>query len=409
MKILLRLLAVILIIGALVYGTFTVLDDMYLPDRIYLLESESFNYAEGLLTIKTNTEQLSQASTQPGGSYNAKLYFLGMIPLKTVRVSTVDTTYLIPGGMTFGVKMFTTGVIVVGMGDIYTVGGAVCPAKSAGLELGDILVRIDGKTVTSNEDMAAIVQASEGRAMQVVYMREGTHRTTQMIAASAKDGTGYKAGMWVRDSSAGIGTVTYINPETDMMAGLGHGVTDSETGVVLPVGSGELVPVTVNGIVKGQVGSPGELKGAFGSRVPLAVLDYNCEAGVFGSVMYSFYKNEPLQVAFKQQVKAGPAYILCSIDGEGPRYYEAEIESVNLSDASPTKNIVIRITDSELIAATGGIVQGMSGSPIVQNGKIVGAVTHVFVNDPTKGYGIFIENMLFHEKQAVTLKNNLVA
>ncbi len=406
MRKLIRPIATVLVFALLLYGGFLILDDNYLPSTIYLFENETFEYGQGLLTLRTKKGSVTEASTRVGGSYNAQLYLFDLIPLKTVRVSTIERTYLVPGGMTFGVKMFTSGVIVVGMGDVYTAGGKVCPARDAGLELGDIIITVDGKTVTGNDDLASIVQQSNGEALKIVYMRNGVRATARVTPANAKDGTGFKAGMWVRDSSAGIGTVTYINEATGMMAGLGHGVTDSDTGVVLPVGSGELVPVQITGVHKGQVGSPGELRGNFGLRTPIATLDYNCEAGIFGTVAYKFYTAEPLPVALKQEVKTGKALLLCTINGEGPKYYDVSIESINLSDSTPTKNLVIKITDQALISATGGIVQGMSGSPIIQNGRIIGALTHVFVNDPTKGYGIFIENMLYNEKYAATVKTN---
>ncbi len=405
----LRTLLILLVIGALGYACFVAIDDMYLPDRVFLEEGGSFVYGQGLLTVRADEKILTEASTKPGGSYNGKLYLFDAVPIKTVRVITVDETYLIPGGMTFGVKMFTSGVIVVGMGDIYTAGGSVCPAKDAGLELGDIIESIDGVKVESNENLASLISSGGGQAVNVIYRRAGVRWTTKLTPANAKDGTGYKAGLWVRDSSAGIGTVTYLNPETEMMAGLGHGVTDADTGTVLPVGSGEVVTVTVTGVTKGQIGYPGELKGTFDTRAPFATLLYNCEAGIFAELNREVTAADPIQIGLKQEVRTGPAFVLCTVDKAGPKYYEIEIESVNLSDASPTKNLVVKITDKELLGKTGGIVQGMSGSPIIQNGKIIGAMTHVFVNDPTKGYGIFIENMLYYEKLAANLKNNIAA
>ena len=406
MKKLVKVLAVLVLAGLLLVGGIGIINQKFLPDHLYLYTGDQFEYRDGLLTLKVPSKNLTPASTQPGGSYNAKLYLFNLIPLKSVRVDTVDQIRLIPGGMTFGVKMFTSGVVVVALGDVYTAGGRICPARNAGLELGDIITEVDGHAVTGNEDLAAIVMQSDGRTLRVSFIRDGMKLVTNLTPANARDGTGFKAGMYVRDSTAGIGTVTYINEQTGIMAGLGHAVTDSDTGVIMPVGSGELVPVEVTGIVKGQVGMPGELKGNFGMKTPIASLDYNCETGIFGHINYSFYDGEALPVAFKQDVKLGKALLLCTLDDGGPRYYEIQIESANLSEGTLTKNMVIRITDPDLLARTGGIVQGMSGSPIIQNGQFVGALTHVFVNDPTKGYGVFIENMLFNEKYAVAEWNN---
>ncbi len=392
---------------AVLAGGFLYLRGSYLPDNIYVRESENFSFGQGLLTVRADGKALAAVSTTVGDSRNAKLYLFDMIPLKTVRVTTVEETRLVPGGMNFGIKMFTAGVVVVGTADVYTKGGSINPAANAGILPGDIILSIDGVHVGGNADIMAIVSSSEGRALDIKYQRDGENRSTRLTPANAKNGTGFKAGMWVRDSSAGIGTVTYINETSGLVAGLGHGVTDVDTGVVLPVSSGELVRVTITGIEKGRTGTPGELKGVFDSARPFAQLIYNSEYGVFASrTDDSFGLGKSLPAALKQEVGTGPCKILCAVDGGEPVYYDAVIESVNLSDANPTKNMVVHITDETLIGLTGGIVQGMSGSPIIQNGKIVGALTHVFVNEPTKGYGLFIENMLYNERYALLSEKN---
>ena len=202
-----------------------------------------------------------------------------------------------------------------------------------------------------------------------------------------------KAGLWVRDSSAGIGTLTFYVPGSDIFAGLGHAVCDVDTGDVLPIASGEIVPARIYSVVKGQSGEPGELRGGFelGSLGNLAV---NGETGIYGSLTQTPVRGDPVPVAMKQQVKTGYAQVLTTIDGTEPELYDIRIDQVRYNDSSPTRNMVIVITDERLLEETGGIVQGMSGSPILQDGKLVGAVTHVFVNEPTKGFAIFAENML---------------
>ena len=372
--------------------------DRFLPDRVYVTEGERFSFSGGLLTAEPDKPALAEASSNTNGSYNATLRLFGTIPLRSVRVTSTERLWLVPGGMTFGVKMFTEGVIVVGLADVRAAGGAVCPAKEAGLTLGDVILTIDGVAVKGNDDLSAVVEASRGRALSVEYSRAGVVKTVKLTPAASKKDGGYKAGMWVRDSSAGVGTVTYINESSGVVAGLGHGVTDADTGVVMPLSSGELVPVTITGVTKGMSGAAGELKGAFSREGAIATLEYNCASGVFGHALENdFYSAAPLPVAYKQSIKPGAARIMCTVDAAGPAYYDVEIESLNLSDAQPSRNLVLRVTDEDLIAKTGGIVQGMSGSPIIQNGCIVGALTHVFLNDPTKGYGIFIENMLESE------------
>ena len=198
----------------------------------------------------------------------------------------------------------------------------------------------------------------------------------------------------MRDSTAGIGTVTFYNPTNSAFAGLGHGICDIDTAEIMPLGSGDIVPVTISGVVKGEKGKAGELRGYFSSDVPVGSLEANVEAGVYGTLNSAPVNREALKVAMKQEVKTGPAKVLTTIDGGEPRYYDIQIESVNYKNHAMSKNLVICVTDPDLLAKTGGIVQGMSGSPIIQDGMLVGAVTHVFVNDPTKGYGIFAENMM---------------
>ena len=204
--------------------------------------------------------------------------------------------------------------------------------------------------------------------------------------------------MWVRDSSAGIGTLTYLDPESGIFAGLGHGVCDVDTGTLMPLYSGEAVNVAITGVTKGESGSPGELRGTFSQEAPIGTLVKNEATGIYGQMDgipdILSQGGEPVAVAMRQEVHTGKAMIRTTISGDTPVEYEISIERVSLSEQNPTRNMVIRITDPRLLSATGGIVQGMSGSPILQNGKLVGAVTHVLVNDPTRGYGILIENML---------------
>ncbi|MEA4912266.1 MAG: SpoIVB peptidase [Oscillospiraceae bacterium] len=406
MRVIRKALFLVLALAAL-YGGERLAASRLLPDALSVVSGENFSYKQGLLTLRGASGAAAAVSVRTSGTQNETLYLLDVLPLKTVRVTTVQRTYAIPGGMPFGVKMFTEGVVVVGFGDVSTAAGARCPAREAGLELGDVLLTIDGKKVAGNADLASIVAASDGRALSLVYTRGEEKRTAVLTPANAADRTGFKAGMWVRDSSAGIGTLTYIREDTGIAAGLGHGVTDADTGIVLPVGSGELVDVCITGAVRGLPGEPGELRGIFQSESVFAALLYNCEAGIFARVQTKFYENAALPCALRQEIKTGAAKILCTVDSGGPAYYGVEIESVALGSRSQTKNMVLRVTDAALLEKTGGIVQGMSGSPIVQNGMLVGAVTHVFVNDPTRGYGIFIENMLGCEQGIERGENNL--
>ena len=371
-----------------------------LPHSAVVLQGERYSCFGGLLTARAAQSDAPQTAATAGSSYEAQLMLLDAIPLKTVRVSVSEQLYLIPGGEPFGIKLFTEGVMVVGLGKVQTQQGNVSPAEQAGIRKGDVILSIDGQKVGSNEAVAAVVAQSGGAALQVQLLRGGVQHTVKLSPALDRGGSGWKAGFWVRDSSAGLGTLTYIDEQQGFAAGLGHGITDTDTGQLVPVSSGQFVSVNITGAAKGQVGTPGELHGSFAGGSKLADLAYNCERGVYGVVARQFWKKAALPVAFRQKVHTGKAQILCTVQGREPAYYSVEILSLNLSDSAAVKNIVLRVTDRRLLEQTGGIVQGMSGSPIIQDGCIIGAVTHVFLKDPTRGYGIFIENMLSAQGEA---------
>jgi len=351
------------------------------------------------LTIRRN--DLADASVNAAGvsescTVEAKLF--GIIPIKDVHVTVIDDNKLVPGGNVFGVKFFTKGVMVIKQSDIETADGNVNPAKMAGLEVGNIIKTVDGIEVNTVEDLSRIIEHSYGRTLKVMYTADGEEKITRLTPVLSLSDKKYKTGIWVRDSTAGIGTVTFYNPETGEFAGLGHGICDTDTGKLMPLLRGSVVDVEITDVIKGKKGIPGEIKGSF-DTCKKGVLTENTEKGVYG-VMDQMEINDfevALDIALKSEVKKGKAYILSELDEDGISRYEIEIERIQ-EDDDEYKNFVIKVTDDRLVEKTGGIVQGMSGSPIVQNGKLVGAVTHVFVNDPTRGYGIFIENMLAEAK-----------
>ncbi len=388
-----RTVLIAMMIWVLIIAYFFV-SKFLLPEEFSVFEGESFSYRDGLLTVEKKPDaQQAVITASKGSSQTATVYLFDLIPIKNVRLQSIDQTYLIPGGMAFGVKLFTDGVVVVGFGSVVSDQKTYSPATSAGLKLGDIITTIDGKEVGGNSDIADIVELSEGEPLVVVFMRDDDRIMTKITPVQGEDGE-YKIGMWVRDSSAGIGTVTYIDEQTGALGGLGHAITDIDTGEIMPIQSGEIVEAEITSIKKAKSGSPGELIGKFNSQNKYGALLENNETGIYGEYHQQFYDGAAMPIALRQEIEKGSAKIISTIDGEGPKTFDIEIESIRLSDNNPTKNMIIKVTDPELIEATGGIVQGMSGSPIIQDGKIVGAVTHVFVNDPTKGYGIFIENML---------------
>ena len=365
-----------------------------LPSQYYVVQGESFQPGE-IFSMKASglvDNMPIEVYSRAGNSYTMSLTLPGGVKIKDVDVQIVARNYVVPGGIPFGIKMFTDGVIVVGLSDITVDGRLVNPAKNAGIKTGDILVSIDGNMVGKNEDVAAAINEKGGEAVSLELRRAG--ETIYQMLTPAQTGDGYKAGIWVRDSSAGIGTLTYYNPTTGVFAGLGHAVCDVDTGDLMPLSSGQAVEVTITGVSRGLSGTPGELKGVFSGSGSLGELYLNSETGIYGySSGHARLTGAAVPRALRQEIQPGPAEIYCTVSGSEPERYAIEIERVNTTEVNPTKNMVIRITDQRLIERTGGIVQGMSGSPIIQGGKLVGAVTHVFVNDPTRGYGIFAENM----------------
>lgn len=297
---------------------------------------------------------------------------------------------VIPLGTVFGIKLFTDGVIVASLSDIYTDSGVCCPAAEAGIQPGDYLLTADGRDIPDNATLAQYIGSSQGEPI-AFQVRRGDE-VLEVEVDPVYGGGSFKTGMWVRDSAAGIGTLTFYDPESGKFGGLGHGICDMDTSGVMTLKSGEPAPITLSGIVKGEKNAPGQLRGYFSSDESLGTLLANKETGVYGT-LNTVPSGEAVEVLTREEVEPGPVQLMVCLDETGPQLYDGEIEEIVDRD-SQTKNLVVHVTDPRLIEKTGGIVQGMSGCPILQNGKMAGAVTHVFTEDSTRGYGIFIENML---------------
>ncbi len=292
---------------------------------------------------------------------------------------------LVPVGKTFGVKLFSEGVMVVDVPQ---------DAQETGLKSGDVLLRVNDTALTSAEQLRALVQEN-GAAAMTLSVRRGARLLTLHAQGEADEQGVYRLGAWVRDSMAGIGTMTYYDPQSGAFGALGHGVTDVDTAQLLPLGSGALMAAEVKAVRRGESGTPGELRGSFDLTHESGTLTANTDCGLFGTLEADAATNfgAAIPVAQRSEVHTGAATVLANCAGDAVEEYFVEIERIYNADASP-RDLLLRVTDPALLALTGGIVQGMSGSPIIQDGKLVGAVTHVLVNDPTRGYGIFIENML---------------
>ena len=325
------------------------------------------------------------------GKPSRALRRFGMLVMALVLCSTAAMAAgkgekrLVPVGHTVGVKLFSRGVVVVRLPE----GGT--PARACGLKIGDVIETCGGQAVTSTEHFQSLLQENGTAATELAVKRQGTPVTLSVEPERNEDGV-CCIGAWIRDSMAGIGTVTYYDPDTNTFGALGHGITDGDTAALMPFGSGSILPSTVKAVKKGTCGSAGELRGDFNLTEELGQLYANTGCGIFGTVNNTglWTAGEALPVG---QAAAGPAVIRSNVSGDEVRDYEVEILKI-IPDAADGREMVLSVTDPELIAATGGIVQGMSGSPVIQNGRLVGAVTHVLLSAPTKGYGISVETML---------------
>ncbi len=312
-----------------------------------------------------------------------------------------STRMLVPVGRAAGIKIASDGVLVVGLVDVVCDGNSACPAKTAGLREGDLIVAVAGKKITSAGDLKAAI--TDSREVKLTYERDGSRHVAVISPIKSDEDGGYRLGAWVRDSMAGIGTLTYYDPASSTFGALGHGINDVSTSALMPVASGTLVRSTVASVRKGEAGNPGELSGNFDLSDEFGELYSNTECGVFGRVSaddLGIDMTAALPVAQPSEVKAGAATILSNVSGSTVEQYSIEIKKVSADGDAAPRDMVIEITDPRLIEATGGIVQGMSGSPIIQNGKFVGAVTHVLINSPTRGYGIFVTRMLEESAQS---------
>ena len=316
-------------------------------------------------------------------------FVAAMLACPSARAAAEPVHELLAVGQPIGVKLFSDGVLVIGFSD------GESPAKDCGLKKGDIITALDGTALDSIEALRACLNAGGGSDAALTVKRGS--RTLTIEASPQRDvGGEYRLGAWVRDSMAGIGTMTFYDPESGIFGALGHGVTDADTGKLLPLDHGSIMGASVKAVKKGERAAPGELKGDFDLTRDSGTLFANTESGIFGKLSAEDaekLRTQALPIAGKSERKTGKAQILATVEGKETRAYDIEIEKIYSSSGS-TRNFLLHVTDEALLAQTGGIVPGMSGSVVLKDGKIVGAVTHVLLDDPTRGYGIFIENML---------------
>lgn len=336
-------------------------------------------------------------SGQEEGKCNAALKVFG-VKVKDIQITVLEEVMLVPGGQSIGVMLHTKGALVVGSMNITSkTGEPVNPAKVAGLQAGDIIEKYNGEEIKDAAHLSELInQDEEGAARLSVRRGDQNLELTIYPVQDAEDGL-WKLGVWVRDSTLGVGTLTFYDPASGKFAGLGHAITDVDTGKLLTVKDGEIVKSDILEVVKGEEGEPGELRGSFGQNDEvIGTISKNTEYGLYGNTQKQMQNGiyGALPAAKRDEVKVGEATLLCTLDDSGVKEYSCKIVKVNSQGSPEQKSFVVQIDDERLLETTGGIVQGMSGSPIIQNGKIVGAVTHVFINDPTQGYGIYLDWML---------------
>lgn len=361
------------------------------PDEINVTSVDSIS-SGAIFTYNIYGEESKSNSIREQENLKMNIKLFDVIPIKTSGVKVSRRRYVCVCGTTFGIRLYTDGVMVIGSQAIETDNGNVYPGKEAGIQSGDIIKVIDRKKITSSDKLAGVVRNSNGKELKVELVRNSKKISVNLKPVKCKSDGNFKAGLWVRDSTAGIGTMTFYDRDTGVFAGLGHAVCDVDTGKIMPISDGDAVEAQVKGCYKGTNGTPGELCGIF-SGGSMGKLYINGETGVFG-LLDSFDENaKVLPVALPREIEQGKAQILATVDDDIPKFYDVEIEKIFKSE-NTVKNMVVKITDEELIGKTGGIVQGMSGTPIIQNGMLVGAITHVFVGNPKQGYAIYAENMV---------------
>ncbi len=346
------------------------------------------------VTAVYNGAKITQGSLDTvGEEYDVDLKLFGIIPLSTVNIQVVDEMQVAVLGSPFGMKLYTDGVLVIDITSVKTAKGLENPAKDAGIKKGDYIISVNGKNIYTNEDLSETVEKSEGKQMNFLIKRSNKKINLKLAAVKSEETGNYQIGIWIKDSSAGIGTFTFYSPAVGVVCGLGHGICDDDTGELLRLNSGELVTAEIIGIEKGDAGSPGKLEGRFGYK-SIGKIDLNANSGIYSRYKGNLNLSRIMEIALKNEVKNGDGQILCTLSGDKPELYSCKINIRTAAFLSKTQNMTVTVTDKALLRKTGGIVQGMSGSPIIQDGRLVGAVTHVLVDDPTTGYAIFAENML---------------
>lgn len=406
-KILKRILILILSIIVYIY----VCNITLLPSNIIVFQGEEvyLRTIAGISVRKNNNIKMgsveaansmesNSSSYASAGTYEINLDLFGTIPVKEINVNVIERTKVIPCGDLIGVKMYSNGALVVGFSEVIGIDGKVYkPFDGIDIDEGDTIVEINGVKTSNTDELIEQVNKSNGEEIEIKYIKNNESKTASIIPIENKSGE-YKIGIWVRDATAGVGTLTFIEPSTGNFAALGHGIVDIDTGGIFNISNGELVGSKMISIKKGVKNEPGEIRGIVDSSDGIGEISRNTNYGVFGFVTdmnkYNVDNNKEYEVALRSEIKEGEAEIICELENDIKQRYKIKIEKVYTSNNYDNKSMLIKVIDDRLIEKTGGIIQGMSGSPIIQNGKFIGAITNVLVSDPTTGYAIFGDLMV---------------
>ena len=400
-KSLLKTIIVVILIISYVY----ICSIISIPENIVIFEGDNLNLkiATGLSLSSRNQQTVLTASNigtkkiDKEGIDKLNLNLFGGIKLKSVNVAVIPKTTVIPLGTAIGMKLYTKGVLVVGMSQINTDNNEKTkPYENSGIEQGDMILAINNKEVSNTDELIGEVNNSNGNSIKIKYLKNNETLETSITPVKSKNE--YKIGLWVRDAAAGVGTLTFYEPNTNSFMALGHGISDIDTEKIVEISNGELITANIVSIKKGEKGKPGEMKGTIDSGNKIGEISKNTNLGVYGNVTNKSYlgidSNNEMEVATRSEIKEGRAQIICQLDNNEKNKYNIEIEKIYTMNNEDNKSMLIKVTDEELLNKTGGIIQGMSGAPIIQNGKFVGAITNVLVNDPTQGYAIFADMMI---------------
>ena len=393
-----KIILILVLLIILAYGA----NITSIPESIILFENEEFSIdmIAGIKLQETIAVGSNLGTKVSSNLDNQKQYNLSLLGfnLKTITANIIENTKVIPLGNLIGLKLYTDGVLVVGMSEIKGEDNKIYkPYEETGIKQGDSIIEINDVKVNTTEELIECVSKCKGEAIDITYVKDGNVLETQIKPVKTSENT-YKIGLWVRDAEAGIGTATFYDKESNSFSALGHGIQDIDTKELVDISSGEFVTTQILNIDKGEKEKPGKIEGTIEDCRKIGEIYSNTDFGIYGNLINTNGLNisgiKEVEVASRNKIQLGKATVICTLEDGKRKEYEAEIQKIYINNDENNKSMVVKITDEELLEKTGGIVQGMSGSPILQNGKLIGCLTHVFVSDPTKGYALFADTMI---------------